>query len=54
MKIDLNLHAEEIFMVLLTLREDATMALEGTWDCTTPGFEDQINLIDNLLDKLNK
>ena len=27
---------------------------KGNWDCTTPGFEDQINLIDNLLDKLNK
>jgi hypothetical protein len=40
--------------VLKTLREDADMALEGAWDCTTEegietGFTSQIQLIDTAL-----
>jgi len=47
----------EIVAVLETLKEDAEMALNGEWDCTTEegietGFEAQIIMIDNLLTKI--
>jgi hypothetical protein len=42
--------------VLNTLKTDAEMALSGEWDCTTSegieSFNDQIELIDKVLDKL--
>ena len=48
---------KEVIKVLTILREDAEMALNGQWDCTTDegietGFNAQIELIDNILDKL--
>ena len=48
---------EEVVKVLTILREDAEMALNGEWDCSTDegketGFGAQIQLIDNILDKL--
>jgi len=41
--------------VLKTIREDAQMALNGDWDCTTregieTGFGAQLELIDNVLE----
>ena len=47
----------EIIHVLLTLKTDAEMALNGEWDCTCSegiedGFSSQIELIENLLNKL--
>jgi hypothetical protein len=48
---------EEVVRVLTILREDAEMALNGEWDCGTDegketGFSAQIELIDNILDKM--
>jgi outer membrane translocation and assembly module TamA len=48
---------EESINLLQGLKEDAKMALDGSWDCTTQegintGFGAQIILINNLLDKL--
>lgn len=47
----------EVVELLNTLKKDAEMALSGEWDCTTSegieSFNDQIELIDKLLDKLN-
>lgn len=48
---------KEVVEVLTILREDAEMALCGQWDCTTEegietGFNAQIQLIDDMLDKL--
>ena len=48
---------EEVVKVLTRLREDAEMALSGEWDCSTDegketGFSAQIQLIDNILDKM--
>jgi hypothetical protein len=47
---------ENVVDVLNTLKRDAEMALSGEWDCTTSegieSFNDQIELIDKLLDKL--
>jgi hypothetical protein len=47
----------EIISILETLKKDAEMALSGEWDCTTQegietGFNGQITLIENILDKL--
>ena len=36
---------------LLTLREDANMALSDSWDRNDSGFEAQIELIDETLEK---
>lgn len=59
MKPDLNKHREEINDVLFSLREDAEMTLNRSWDCTTQKeietkFTAQLNLIDDLLEKINK
>jgi hypothetical protein len=35
--------------LIKTLREDAVMALDGRWDRSDDGFEDQITLIDKFL-----
>lgn len=48
---------EEVVKLLYMLRQDAEMALSGEWDCNTnegkeTGFTAQIELIDNMLDKL--
>ena len=47
---------DEVVKVLNTLKTDAEMALSGEWDCTTSegieSFNDQIELIDKVLDKL--
>lgn len=47
---------DEVVEVLNTLKKDAEMALSGEWDCTTSegieSFNDQIQLIDEILDKL--
>lgn len=48
---------KEVIITLKTLREDAEMALDGSWDCTTEegietGFSAQIILIDRTLDLL--
>lgn len=48
---------KQIIIVLETLREDAVMALDGSWDCTTEegietGFSAQIDLIDEALELL--
>lgn len=45
--------------LLKILREDAEMALDGRWDCTTregieTGFTAQIELIDSMLTKLEQ
>ena len=47
----------ETVHVLRCLKTDAEMALSGDWDTTTPegieqGFEAQISLIENVLDRL--
>jgi len=47
----------EVIDVLECLKKDAEMALSGEWDCTKmegreTGFEAQIYLIDNVLNKL--
>lgn len=46
----------DVIQVLNTLKKDAEMALSGEWDCTTSegieSFNDQIELIDKVLDKL--
>ncbi len=48
---------DEVIHLLNTLKRDAEMALSGEWDCTTSegieSFNDQIELIDRTLDKLN-
>jgi len=54
---DINLYKEEITSLLTTLRKDAEMALDGSWDCTTQegiemGFTAQIELIDEMLEKI--
>lgn len=54
---DLNKYRIEIIEVLETIKEDADMAIQGEWDCSTPegreaGFEAQIILIDRLLKKI--
>lgn len=38
--------------LIKTLKKDAKMALNGSWDRTDGGFEDQITLIDRFLDSL--
>jgi len=38
--------------VLEALKEDANMALNGTWDCTEPGFRAQIRAINGVLSEL--
>ena len=47
---------DEVVELLNTLKRDAEMALSGEWDCTTSegieSFNDQIELIDQVLDKL--
>lgn len=47
---------DEVVGILNTLKRDAEMALSGEWDCTTSegieSFNDQIELIDRVLDKL--
>tara|TARA_R110000868_G_scaffold14426_4_gene67228 strand:+ start:34924 stop:35121 length:198 start_codon:yes stop_codon:yes gene_type:complete len=48
---------QEIVSVLTNLKEDAEMALDGRWDCTTTegketGFIPQIILINDLLNKI--
>jgi len=48
---------EEVIHLLKTLKTDAEMALDGSWDCTTQegietGFNSQIDLIEKTLDKL--
>jgi hypothetical protein len=48
---------QEVIRVFTILKEDAEMALSGEWDCTTDegietGFTAQIELIENILDKL--
>lgn len=48
---------KEIISVLIILKEDAQMALNGEWDCTTEegiqtGFNAQLEIIDNLLNKI--
>lgn len=47
---------DEVVELLNTLKRDAEMALSGEWDCTTSegieSFNDQIELIDRVLDKL--
>ena len=46
----------EVTDALKTIRIDAEMALSGQWDCSTAegmgGFEAQIELIDNALNKI--
>ena len=42
---------DEAIEVIKTLREDAVMALDGDWDRTDRGFEDQIIMIDNFLNE---
>lgn len=54
---DINPYKNEIVDLLKTLKEDAVMALNGDWDCTTQegietGFNAQIELIDRVLDKI--
>lgn len=43
------MNIELIRKALLTLREDAEMALDGTWDKTNKGFEAQLEVIDEAL-----
>lgn len=47
---------EELISALETLKEDAEMALDGSWDVNTTegkeGFEDQIELIDDTINKV--
>jgi len=38
--------------VLNTLRTDAEMALQGEWDRSDQGFEDQIELINQTLTEI--
>lgn len=45
---------EVIEKILLTLKEDAEMALDGRWDKTDKGFEAQLHLIDEALEELKK
>jgi len=47
----------EVIQLLYMLKNDAEMALDGSWDCTTQegietGFNAQIDLIEKTLDKL--
>lgn len=54
-----NENLQKIREILLVLKEDANMALNGEWDCTTEegietGFNAQIELINvavNLIDQ---
>ena len=43
---------KEVIDTLNTLREDAEMALDGRWDKSDHGFESQIMVIDQMLNKL--
>ncbi len=47
---------EEVKHLLLMLRADAEMALDGSWDCSSQeglgGFTTQIELINKTLEKL--
>ena len=56
MVIDVLHIKDEVVRVLNTLKTDAEMALSGEWDCTTSegieSFNDQVELIDKVLDKL--
>jgi hypothetical protein len=50
---------KEVVKVLKTILKDAEMALSGEWDCTTvegieTGFGSQIDLIENLLEKIEE
>jgi hypothetical protein len=56
MAIEVGHIPSEVTDVLKTLRIDAEMALAGDWDCSSAdgmgGFEAQIELIDNALNKI--
>lgn len=45
---------EKLIELALTLEEDAQMALDGTWDKSDDGFEDQVVLINQTLMEINK
>jgi len=40
--------------LLKTLRQDAKLALSGSWDKSDEGFEAQIHLIDQFFNDCNK
>lgn len=40
---------KELIEILEVLKEDAEMAINGDWDKSNEGFQDQIDLIDNTL-----
>lgn len=43
---------EELIDLIITLRNDAEMALNGKWDKSDDGFKDQIYFIDKKLEEL--
>lgn len=49
---------KDIVRLLKAIREDAEMALDGSWDCTTEegmdGFQCQIDNINEMLTKIKK
>ena len=45
---------ELIRKALITLREDAEMALNNEWDRSNKGFEAQLDIIDEALKELDK
>lgn len=53
----IELYREEIIDLLTILKMDAEMAISGDWDTCTEegkeGFHAQINLINELLKKIN-
>lgn len=47
----MNLIAE-VYVVLTSLKIDAEMALDGSWDKSDAGFKVQIKMIDKILTKI--
>lgn len=41
-------------VLIKTLKQDAKLALDGAWDKSDDGFEDQIILIDRFFNEINK
>ena len=44
---------ERAINLLKTIKEDAMMALDNTWDRSDNGFEVQLQLIDDFLNEIN-
>lgn len=44
---------QEAINLLYTMKQDAELALDGSWDRTDDGFESQIELINNFLKNID-